>query len=78
MFYAPILDFQSNIWTPSARPRSGGVFGSGVAYELSPSFDIRSEYRGFLGKTPTSASPTSRPNRYRVNSEVAVGVAYHF
>ena len=28
----------------------GGLFGAGVAYELSPSFDIRAEYRGFWDK----------------------------
>jgi outer membrane immunogenic protein len=49
-----------------------------VAYELSPSFDIRAEYRGFLGKTPNFGITDFSVNRYRVNSQAAIGVAYHF
>jgi hypothetical protein len=30
-------------WTPSSRP-VGGMYGAGIAYEISPSFDIRAEY----------------------------------
>jgi len=38
----------------------GGLYGGGIAYEISPSFDIRAEYRGFVTKVPTfgvSSSP---------------------
>src|ERR1700758_2720464 len=31
----------------------GGLYGGGIAYEISPSFDIRAEYRGFVTKVPT-------------------------
>jgi len=52
----------------------------GVAYELSPSWDIRAEYRGFLVKTPTFSMPGNifNTNRYEVISTPAIGVAYHF
>ena len=51
-----------------------GLFGGGLAYELSPSFDIRAEYRGFLAKTPafgetgpriTSTRTATRSSRCR-------------
>ncbi|HWZ51068.1 MAG TPA: outer membrane beta-barrel protein [Granulicella sp.] len=78
MFYSPIHDFQSNILDTTRTTTIGGIFGAGVAYELSPSFDLRAEYRGFLGKTPNFGITNFSTNRYRVNSEVAIGVAYHF
>ena len=59
----------------------GGLFGGGVAYELSPSFDIRAEYRGFVVKTPDfglNGSQNFKTNRYEVISTPSIGVAYHF
>jgi outer membrane immunogenic protein len=58
----------------------GALFGAGVAYELSPSFDIRVEYRGFLVKTPNFSLPGNvfNTNRYEVISTPALGIAYHF
>jgi hypothetical protein len=49
-----------------------------LAYELSPSFDIRVEYRGFLTKTPNFGETNFSTNRYEIISMPAVGVAYHF
>ncbi|HUY95989.1 MAG TPA: outer membrane beta-barrel protein [Terracidiphilus sp.] len=63
-----------------------GMFGAGVAYEISPSFDIRAEYRGLIAKIPNfgqSAGATNMnlsTNRWYTPwiSEPVVGVAYHF
>jgi len=78
MFFSPIHDFESNILDTKRTTTIGGVFGAGVAYELSPSFDIRAEYRGFLGKTPNFGIDDFTTNRYRVMSAPSIGVAYHF
>ena len=78
MFFSPIRDFQTTTLDTKRTSVLGAVFGAGVAYELSPSFDIRAEYRGFLGKTPTFGEGDFTTNRYRVLSMPAVGVAYHF
>jgi outer membrane immunogenic protein len=56
----------------------GGLFGGGVAYELSPSFDIRVEYRGFVTKTPDFGITAFNTNRYELLSTPAIGIAYHF
>jgi outer membrane immunogenic protein len=57
----------------------GGLVGAGVAYELSPSFDIRAEYRGFIVKTPDfGLTTTFNANRYELLSTPAIGIAYHF
>jgi opacity protein-like surface antigen len=56
----------------------GGLYGGGIAYEISPSFDIRVEYRGFVTKVPTFGISQFSTNRwYNIYNPVA-GVAYHF
>jgi outer membrane immunogenic protein len=55
-----------------------GLYGGGVAYEISPSFDIRAEYRGFISKVPNFGySPLTTNKWYNINNPV-IGVAYHF
>ena len=51
-----------------------------MAYELSPSFDVRLEYRGFLMKAPDFgyANGAFKTNRYYVLMTPSLGVAYHF
>ena len=58
----------------------GALFGGGLAYEISPSFDIRLEYRGLLAKAPDYKEPGDifKTNRYEFISMPALGVAYHF
>ncbi len=55
----------------------GGLFGAGLAYEISPSFDIRAQYRGIFVKAPSFVD-RFRTNRYEVISMPTIGVAYHF
>jgi outer membrane immunogenic protein len=55
-----------------------GLYGGGIAYEISPSFDIRAEYRAFLSKVPDFGySPLATNRLYNINNPV-IGVAYHF
>jgi outer membrane immunogenic protein len=56
----------------------GGIFGAGFAYEISPSFDIRAEYRGWVTKVPTFGDSQFTTNRWYLISNPVVGVAYHF
>ena len=56
----------------------GFVYGAGVAYELSPSFDIRAEYRGFVTKVPTFGDSTFATNKWYNMFNPSIGVAYHF
>jgi opacity protein-like surface antigen len=61
-----------------------GMYGAGIAYEISPSFDIRAEYRGYITKVPNfglgSGSSTANltTNKWFNIFVPAVGVAYHF
>jgi opacity protein-like surface antigen len=54
------------------------LYGGGIAYEISPSFDIRAEYRGLVTKVPNFGySPFTTNKWYNINNPV-IGVAYHF
>jgi outer membrane immunogenic protein len=58
----------------------GGLYGAGIAYEVSPSFDIRAEYRGVVTKVPTfgMTSPSFATNKWYNIFVPTIGVAYHF
>jgi opacity protein-like surface antigen len=60
----------------------GLVYGAGIAYEISPSFDIRAEYRGIVAKVPNFGE-TGKPADFTTNKwyniyNPVIGVAYHF
>jgi opacity protein-like surface antigen len=56
----------------------GGIYGAGVAYEISPSFDIRAEFRGNVTKVPTFSYAQFNTNKYYNIYNPVLGVAYHF
>ena len=78
MICTPILDRGTTRLDSRQNTSIGGLFGAGVAYEISPSFDIRAEYRGFVLKAPTFGISAFTSNRYYVVSTPSIGVAYHF
>ena len=80
MIFTPIRDFGTSQLDTRQNTNIGALFGAGIAYELSPSFDIRVQYRGFLVKAPDfgDANDGYKTNRYEVMSLPSVGVAYHF
>jgi outer membrane immunogenic protein len=80
MIFNPLKDSGTTNLDAKRNTNIGLLFGAGVAYELSPSWDIRAEYRGFLVKTPNFSLPGNifNTNRYEVLSTPSLGVAYHF
>jgi len=78
--FTPILDNGTTQLSFKGSTQIGGLFGAGIAYELSPSFDIRAEYRGFMMKAPTFGDPggLTETNRYYILETPSIGVAYHF
>jgi outer membrane immunogenic protein len=78
--FTPILDKGTNESPTKQNIEPGLLFGGGLAYELSPSFDIRVEYRGFLMKAPDFGVPNDvfTTNRYYVLMTPSLGFAYHF
>ena len=61
-----------------AADRGRRLYGAGFAYEISPSFDIRAEYRGWVTKVPTFGDSQFTTNRWYNISVPTLGVAYHF
>ena len=78
IIFHPILDAGTSQLDAKQNSNIGGLFGGGLAYEISPSWDIRAEYRGFVVKTPDFGISTFKTNRYEIISTPSIGVAYHF
>ncbi len=56
----------------------GAIYGAGIAREISPSFDIRAEFRGMVTKVPTFGDTTLSTNKWYNIYNPTIGVAYHF
>ncbi|RXH55050.1 outer membrane protein [Granulicella sibirica] len=78
MLFSPIKDYGTTLLDTKQNTNIGALFGVGLAYEVSPSFDVRAEYRGFVVKSPDFGLADFKTNRYEVISIPAIGVAYHF
>jgi outer membrane immunogenic protein len=78
IIFTPIRDFKTSQLDTKQNTNIGGLAGGGLAYEISPSFDIRAEYRGFLVKTPDFGRADYKTNRYEWLSLPVIGIAYHF
>jgi opacity protein-like surface antigen len=78
--FSPIDDAKTNTFGLSRVTDIGGLYGAGIAYEISPSFDIRAEYRGLLMKTPSFnySSHDLNTNVYYNIYDPVIGIAYHF
>ena len=80
IIFSPLKDAGTTNLDAKRNTNIGALFGGGVAYELSPSWDIRAEYRAFLVKTPNFSLPSGifNTNRYEIISTPSIGIAYHF
>jgi outer membrane immunogenic protein len=80
--FEPLDDASTTTINAKKTTSIGGVYGAGVAYEISPSFDIRAEYRGLVMKTPnfdlTAPQRDFTVGRYYNVSAPTIGIAYHF
>ena len=74
----PIDDAKTSFQGLSGNTNVGLLYGGGFAYEISPSFDIRAEYRGLVMKTPTFGQTNFSTGRYYNISDPVIGIAYHF
>jgi opacity protein-like surface antigen len=77
--FLPILNSGTTTHDTKQQLEIGALYGGGIAYEISPSFDIRAEYRGIITKVPTfGVSQFSTNGKWYNIYEPTVGVAYHF
>ena len=78
-FFNPIDDTHTTTLLAKHDTEMGLIMGGGIAYELSPSWDLRVEYRGIVMKDNFFGMNIYDTNRFEwIMSQPAVGVAYHF
>ena len=76
--FSPLDDASTTQLDVKQQTILGAVYGAGVAYELSPSWDIRAEYRGIIVKAPDFGISNADTKRYYNINAPAIGIAYHF
>jgi outer membrane immunogenic protein len=78
LLFNPINDTGTNT-NAGVRTRAPAfLFGGGIAYELSPSWDLRVQYRGEVLKSIDFGIAQYKTNRWYVMQQPAIGFAYHF
>jgi outer membrane immunogenic protein len=84
LIFLPIRNSGTTLIDAKQQTQIGGLYGAGIAYEISPSFDIRAEYRGWVTKVPTFGSTGGSSNANLTTNKwfniyvPTLGVAYHF
>ena len=78
MIFLPIRNSGTTTLDVKQATGVGGMYGAGVAYEISPRFDIRAEYRGFVTKVPTFGVSQFTTNKWYNIYVPTLGLAYHF
>lgn len=78
LIFLPIRNQTTTSLDVKQQTGVGFLYGAGIAYEISPSFDIRAEYRGIVTKVPTFGYSQLDTKRWYNIYYPAVGVAYHF
>jgi len=84
LIFLPIRNSGTGTLDAKQQTSVGVLYGAGIAYEISPSFDIRAEYRAYVTKVPNfglgSGNTTENltTNKWWNMSVPTVGVAYHF
>lgn len=78
LIFSPLGSIKTTTLDTEQKNSPFGMFGGGVAYELSPSWDLRVQYRGLVMKSQTFGLSVFDTGRYYIMSQPAVGFAYHF
>jgi len=84
IIFLPIRNSGTTNIDAKQQTEVGGMYGAGIAYEISPSFDIRAEYQGWVTKVPNfglgggSSTANLSTNKWFNLFVPTVGVAYHF
>jgi hypothetical protein len=76
--FLPIRNSGTTTLDAKQQMQIAAFYGAGIAREISPSFDIRAEFRGIITKVPTfNVAPFTTNKWYNIYMPV-IGVAYHF
>ena len=78
LVFLPIRNSGTTSLDVKQQMQMAGFYGAGVAREISPSFDIRAEFRGIVTKVPTFNLAQFTTNKWYNIYMPTIGVAYHF
>ena len=84
VIFLPIRNSGTTTLDAKQQTQMAAFYGAGIAREISPSFDIRAEYRGIVTKVPTfgmggsGSQPNFNTNKWYNIYMPVIGVAYHF
>jgi opacity protein-like surface antigen len=78
IIFLPIRNSGTTSLDVKQQTTVGALFGAGIAYEISPSFDIRAEYRGLVTPVPTFGDSQFKTSKWYQIYNPTIGVAYHF
>jgi hypothetical protein len=78
LVFLPIRNSGTTSLDVKQQTQMAGFYGAGIAREISPSFDIRAEFRGAITKVPTFGMAQFSTNKWYNIYMPTIGVAYHF
>jgi outer membrane immunogenic protein len=78
LIFMPIMNSGTTNKDVKRETQLAFLYGGGIAYEISPSFDIRAEYRGLVTKVPTIGLSSLATNKWYNISQPTIGLAYHY
>jgi outer membrane immunogenic protein len=78
--FLPIRNTGTTTLNAKQQTTVGPIYGAGIAYEISPSFDIRAEFRGMITKVPNFKDTVDNlsTNKWYNIYDPVIGIAYHF
>ncbi|MGO8720957.1 MAG: outer membrane protein [Acidobacteriaceae bacterium] len=78
LLFDPINDTGTTTNAGTRTKATALLIGGGIAYELSPSWDLRVQYRAEVFKSIDFGIAQFGTNRWYVMQQPAIGFAYHF
>ncbi len=84
LIFLPIRNSGTGTQDAKQQTEVGVLYGGGIAYEISPSFDIRAQYRAYVTKVPnfglgsSNSTENLSTNKWFNIYVPTIGVAYHF
>lgn len=79
LIFTPIDNSHTTTNAGTRAKGIAGIFGGGIAYELSPSWDLRAEYRAYVTYANDYGLSQYNTNRYEYFiNQPTIGFAYHF
>jgi len=78
LIFVPIRNSGTTTLDAKQQMQMAAFYGAGIAREISPSFDIRAEFRGVVTKVPTFNMTNFATNKWYNIYMPVIGVAYHF